>query len=405
MIIVNIIYLSNSCSDTKFNYLSECSIVRELPQAQKYHDLMRKGIVENTNDKITALSVIPTNRQWTKRFIFKRETEYAGSINYIYPAFYNFPILRQLSVYNNSKKELKKLIKNRDKSVIICDVLNQFLAKSARKIGKKYNIPVVGIVTDVNGYRAGAQERQLPFVKRMISKFAEKVGANDLDKYDAYLLLTEAMNDVVNTNNKPYIVLEGHSDSSMKDVKNELEDKSSPKVAMYAGSIHREYGIERLANAFVKGGFSDWELHIYGDGNFRDELEAISSKVLNIKYYGLQPNDLVVKEQIKASLLINPRPTDADFVKYSFPSKTMEYMASGTPLCTTRLPGMPEDYYPYLYFFDDESEEGILKVLKEVFAKSADELHQLGIRAKHFVMTEKTNINQAKKLIDFINTL
>ena len=79
-------------------------------------------------------------------------------------------------------------------------------------------------------------------------------------------------------------------------------------------------------------------------------------------------------------------------------------MASGTPLCTTRLPGMPLEYYPYVYFFDDESEDGMLATLQDVLGKKEAEYHELGMKAKAFVMTEKTNEKQAKKLLDFILT-
>ena len=34
-------------------------------------------------------------------------------------------------------------------------------------------------------------------------------------------------------------------------------------------------------------------------------------------------NDRVVEEQLRATLLVNPRPTAAAFTKYSFPSKNM----------------------------------------------------------------------------------
>ena len=124
----------------------------------------------------------------------------------------------------------------------------------------------------------------------------------------------------------------------------------------------------------------------------------------NVKYFGVQPNKHIVEQQLKASLLLNPRLTDAEYVKYSFPSKTMECMASGTPLLTTKLPGMPKDYYPYVYFFEDERVEGMLGAFRTVLSKSDEELHSFGANAKAFVMEKKTNLVQAKKLIEFINS-
>jgi glycosyltransferase involved in cell wall biosynthesis len=83
----------------------------------------------------------------------------------------------------------------------------------------------------------------------------------------------------------------------------------------------------------------------------------------------------------------------------------MEYMASGTAVLTTRLPGMPEEYFYYVYFFDNETREGMAATLKNVTAKTQVELNEMGRRAKAFVITEKNNIKQAKKLMDFITNI
>ena len=405
VILMNIIYLSSCCSDKKFEELREKKITRKLPQAQKYHNLLIEGIAQNIDGEVVAISAIPVNRQWTKQIRFQREEETFGRIHYIYDAFLNLPFLRQITRIRAAKWQIKKLYKKNNDRVIICDVLNQSLASAARSCGKKYNIPVLGIVTDVPGHTSGARRKNDSFFRRKIAELSEKNAEKNLGKYDAYLLLTEAMNTVVNKSNKPYIVLEGHSDAKMQNVENKLEYKHQPKVAMYAGGIHKESGIEQLVNAFVKGGFSDWELHIYGDGNYQNDLKELVKTVSNVKYHGVVPNAVIVEEQLKATLLLNPRLTDAEYVKYSFPSKTMECMASGTPLCTTRLPGMPVEYYPYVFLFDDETQDGMYNTFQDVLSKDAETYHVIGKKAKEFVINEKTNIKQAKKLIDFVNQI
>lgn len=400
---MDIIYLSSSCSEDKFNELREKGITRKLPQAQKYHYLLMEGIAENIDGTLYAISAFPVNRHWTKQIFFIKEKEYIYKIQFIYEAFINLPVLRQLTRILHAKKDIKKIYQQNKDCVIVCDVLNQSLVNAARTSGRKYAIPVIGIVTDVPGHTSGARRKSYSFIRRMISKFAEKNSARNLKKYDAYLLLTEAMNSIVNKNGKPYIVLEGHCDNKMEQKENKLSNKIQPKIAMYAGGIHKEFGIERLVNAFVRGCFDDWELHLYGDGNYQEDLTEITKMVSNIKYYGVQPNSVIVENQIKATLLLNPRLTDAEYVKYSFPSKTLECMASGTPLCTTRLPGMPPEYYPYVYFFDDESEDGMLETLRCVLRKRKEEYYALGNKAKEFVMSEKNNVKQAKKFLDFIS--
>ena len=78
-------------------------------------------------------------------------------------------------------------------------------------------------------------------------------------------------------------------------------------------------------------------------------------------------------------------------------------MASGTPLITTHLPSMPVEYYPYVYFFDEESADGFAKALTYVMSLSPEVLHDKGLSAKAFVLDSKNNIKQANKLIHFIN--
>ena len=402
---MQIVYLSNGCSEEKFSQLREKGITRQLPQAQKYHRLLMEGLASWTEQELVSLSAYSVNRQWTKQIVFSREEEHRDNIHYIYGAFWNLPVFRQLTRMVNASREIKKLYRKNPDMVLICDVLNQSLSEAARYCGKKYRIPVVGIVTDVPGLMLGTRNGRQPLLTRLVSQYAETRCRKNLGKYDGYLLLTEAMNPVVNTNHKPYLVIEGHADSKMTEVTNTLADKQQPKVAMYAGGIHKEYGIGCMVDAFRNGNFSNWQLHIYGDGNYREELEQIAAQDGRIQYFGAQSNALVVQKQLTASVLINPRLTNEEYVKYSFPSKTMECMASGTPLLTTKLPGMPKEYEPYVYLITEETEAGMQAAMEAVFTQTAESLHQKGAEAKAFVLKEKNNICQAKKFMDFLAQL
>ena len=80
----------------------------------------------------------------------------------------------------------------------------------------------------------------------------------------------------------------------------------------------------------------------------------------------------------------------------------MEYMASGTPVLTTKLPGMPEEYNDYVYLLEEETEEGVAEALRDILARPKEELHQKGLAAKKFVMEEKNNCVQAKKVLEMV---
>jgi hypothetical protein len=78
-------------------------------------------------------------------------------------------------------------------------------------------------------------------------------------------------------------------------------------------------------------------------------------------------------------------------------------MSVGTPLLTTKLPGIPKDHLPFIYLIEDESEIGIYNALIMVLNKSKDELHQFGFNCKDFTLKQKNNIVQTKKIIQMIN--
>ena len=106
--------------------------------------------------------------------------------------------------------------------------------------------------------------------------------------------------------------------------------------------------------------------------------------------------------QMQATLLVNPRPTKQQFTKYSFPSKNIEYMASGTPMLTTILPGMPKEYYDYVFLIKDESVNGLCEAISDVLALPTKEIELKGKIAKEFIMKNKNEKVQAKKILEFL---
>ena len=80
-------------------------------------------------------------------------------------------------------------------------------------------------------------------------------------------------------------------------------------------------------------------------------------------------------------------------------------MVSGTPLLTTCLPGIPEEYNDYVYLFDNETTEGYAKKIDEIMNLSPEDLQCKGKAAKEFVLKEKNHIKQAQKIITMLKTI
>ncbi len=387
---MNIIYVSSLCSDNKFYKLFDDYSKMPGQQYQKYHKLLIEGFKANSCT-INMVSGIPvTSKNHRKRY-FKAESENINNVAYHYVALINFPIIKNIFVVLGSIVECIKISASNKKCTVIVDVLSISSAIGALIASKVLKLRSVGIVTDIPN-----------FLSKDPNKLSVKINNMIMNKFDSYVFLTKEMSKVVNCKDKTFIVVEGHVDINMHDVGNKLEDKHSELVCMYAGITQKKYGIQYLTEAFLKANVPNAELHIYGRGDFEEELKRISNIHSQIKYFGVKPNDYIVKQEMKATLLINPRPTDEEYTKYSFPSKNMEYMVSGTPVLTTKLPGMPEEYNDYVYLIDEETVEGLSTMLKNLLSKSREELYAKGLEAKEFVLRKKNNVVQARKIMDIL---
>ena len=212
------------------------------------------------------------------------------------------------------------------------------------------------------------------------------------------------MHVAVNHKNKPSVVLEGHVDSDMATKEHKPFEEERKKV-LYAGSLRTIYGIKNLCESFAACSKANEELHIYGDGDYVPEMRELIKTHGNIVYHGNCPNTEVVEDELESTLLVNPRPTEGEYTKFSFPSKTLEYMVSGTPVLSARLQGIPEEYDEYLYYFDDKDPDGLKKSLREILDKPMSEIAERGARSREFALSRKSNVSQAQRILELIKEM
>ena len=61
------------------------------------------------------------------------------------------------------------------------------------------------------------------------------------------------------------------------------------------------------------------------------------------------------RELASADFLLNPRDTEWPGSKYSFPSKLLEYMLMDRPILSTRMHGIPNEYFDCFLAISDAS--------------------------------------------------
>lgn len=367
---------------------------------QKFNRLFVNGLISNACE-VTALTNPPITKNYSKQVVVNIKNECENGILYHYIPFINVPILRHIGIffYSFFYTLFWSVWKNKEKAVI-CDVLTISSCMGSLLAAKITRVKTVGVVTDIYSQMVG---NPTSGIRLYVSKLAGFLNRKYVSSFTYYVLLTDEMNAVVNLKNRPYIVMEALCDSSLILLDIPKKQKVYPRVVLYAGGLEKRYGLKMLVDAFKVLNLKDVQLHIYGSGSYAEELKYESEQMNSIIYKGVRSNEEIINAEMSATLLVNPRFTTEEFTKYSFPSKNMEYMVSGTPLLTTNLPGMPKEYHDHVYLFEEETVYGYARKLSNVLSLSSEQLEAKGNAARRFVLEQKNNIIQTARILSLIS--
>ena len=380
------------CSESEYNRINIKDEYKTAQAGTKYFRVFAGGFVKN-GKTIKVFSKRPTNKVRSGKRYLPAKNENDNGVEYHYSRKLHFRLL------NNAYSYLSAFFwylnpKNCSKNdIVFLDPLNVSIAMGTIAACKMRKIPTIAYITDVPGCYCFSGNKKMSRAMRTSQKANQSV--------DGYVNITPQIDGLLNKGGKPSITVEGFVSETMADKENTLSGKYDKRVVMYTGAIEKIYGLDMLVEGFLKADVPDSELHFYGAGKYVDEIVEISKSDERIKYMGCKDNAYVVDEQLKATLLVNPRYSNEEYTKYSFPSKNLEYAASGTPTLTTNLPGMPEEYKDYVFILEDESVGGMASKLKELLNMPKEELHSFGARAKKWVLENKNSRSQIQKIIEF----
>ena len=332
-----------------------------------------------------------------KKLVFKRRTfEEFGTKDYVYVGGINLPFFNLVSRYFRCRRELKRMLSDHDDNVVVIYEVTTPLLLAASKLRKRIK-HVNLIVPDMPQFMSGNQKKMYLLLKRIDAIIINKC----LKNVDSYSLLSEGMTELLPMEGKKWTLMEGIFQNSFDE---EQVEKEPHKVIMYAGGIHRRRGTDLLVNAFKLIDDPDYRLWIRGDwdDSMKAEIIALSKVDHRVKYYEPMEQSELLKMEQKATVMVNPTQPSLDFTNYFFPSKTMEYLASGTPTVMFHLACMPKEYDDYLFYVEEESTESLKNKLVEVCELPYEERQAFGHRASQFILTQKTPEKQCGKILEMI---
>ncbi len=383
-------YAASTMSEKRFSETFADSKMMPGQQAQKFNRLLMRGLAEN-GIKVNCVSAPPITVGNTKRKYVNIKNDIENGVEYKYLPVINISRLKNLLCLISSFFITLHFCKNRN-CVVVCDVLNISVSLGATFAAKVLKRQSVGIVTDVPELMVtGHSEKQVNLCHKVIRNC------------DKYVFLTEAMNERLNPKRKPYIIIEGVCDSHVDYQTITQHEENGIKKCFYAGLLDAEYGVKNMVDGFLKANINGAEMHICGKGPYEEELKSIAEKDKRVLFHGSVLNKDVVLMEKNCDLLINPRPVSGEFTMFSFPSKILEYMASGTATLATELPGIPKEYFDYLLKIDDDTSSGIAKAIEDAISLSKTELHVVGSKAQKWVIANKSQNQQGNRLLELIN--
>lgn len=315
--------------------------------------------------------------------------------------FINLPLIKHFFRERGIKKWIRKWIKDgENKKVIIAYAMTSSFVNSlvyAKQLDP--NIITCLIIPDLPQYMNFGKRNWLwsKIKKNSTEELYEKI-----KKIDGFVLFSKFMKEYLHPSNT--ITIEGIvSNNSEFNVSKKLEDDT--KIFLYAGGLNEQYGVKNLVDSFTnlsQKSQKNFRLILCGSGDLNDYIKDKSAEDSRIIYKGLVSHDEVEELQRACHVLINPRDDREEFVKYSFPSKNLEYMATGRPLMAYKLPSIPDEYDPYIYYINGKN---MKDVILEIGNKSIDELNEFGLDARNYVLQNKDEKTQCKKIVDFISDL
>ena len=316
--------------------------------------------------------------------------------------FFNLMYVKQIFLKSSYLWQFRRYLKNKKFDAVICYTPDAVLL-SAVKVMKKLHPQIKNCVVIPDMPEFTNLSSKQSFIRRTYNAYLAKQ-SRKMNKYiDSFVYLTKQSADFW-CDTKPYVVIEGIADK--KDTALSIKkEESGKKIILYTGTTNTQFGILSLLEAFSLIEGDEYELQICGCGDADNIIRDKEKRDKRIKFLGILLHDQVGELQKQATVLVNPRQNIGEYTKYSFPSKTMEYLSSGVPVVAYKLSGIPNEYDDYINYVKGNDPKDLADMLQTVCNWSFQIRNELGKKAAEFVFSKKNKEEQTKKIIDMLENL
>ena len=403
---MKILYISGLYSEELLPYFDHnIKGCRLQHAANTFQYAILEGLVENDADfYVLSFPFLPCfPHHFKSNKVPTRKITYEGKVVGESVGYFTHVLFKPLSIRKKLRQNVQLWLQNNiDSDEPFCVLVysyEYYLIEPLLALKSKYpNMQIVSIITDLHG-DAKAFGSNHSFLKRIQLSIVNLRKTACVRLIDRSVLLTPHMVEKLPNAESNHIVIEGIYRNS----ENISSDIKWPKTLLYTGSFQEFAGVKLLADAFMATSDPTYRLILCGSGPDTDYINTCAKTDSRIDNLGRVSREDSVRLQKSVSLLVNPRQPNDGITKYSFPSKTMEYMSSGTPMIGYRLEGIPDEYFEYMVVPEDLSVEALTSAIEHELSMPEDYLSEKGEDAKRFILENKSAKAQVAKIINFIN--
>ncbi len=354
---------------------------------------MIKGITDCSDESVTVINALPVGtwpRNYRRLLLGSGNWEYGGVAGHEVGCV-NLPVIKQIQ----RMLKIRALLRKHDAEENIL-IFTAYLPALWAVNGIEKNKQVTAVITDIpEFYDMHAVSRFRSLLRKLHCRLVYRF----MVRVDRFVLLTEQMKEPLRVGDRPYMVMEGICGDMDN---NESAAEGETFSLLYTGRLNRRYGLGLLLEAMRQLEDPDIELWLCGSGEMEQEIRQYAKHDPRVRFFGFMPHEETLRMQKRASVLVNPRTSEGEYTKYSFPSKTMEYMAAGRPVMMFRLAGVPSEYDEFLTYIPEESAAAISDTIHRLKSMSAAELTRIGEKGRSFVLTYKSRQNQMRRVMTFM---
>jgi len=169
-------------------------------------------------------------------------------------------------------------------------------------------------------------------IKKAIWNIIQKVGL--MGKVDCYTVNEEIARILSQQYNQRFEVI--HNFPKHHAIKKENKGTADPIQLVYVGMINKGRGVEQLID-FIKL-YSQYELHLIGNGDLYEALKQKTEHISGINWYGFKHREEILELLPKFDIGLNLLSADSLNYYYSSANKFFDYVNVGLPVLTMDFP-------------------------------------------------------------------